>query len=615
MCDYDILFDIYDKATDFKDDNEKIKYMPQLLGHFYNYLNNLILVLNDSINTEIIISRKQKLIKNIHIILNFYKNIKDRNKFITIYYLFIDLMTLAIIILYSYIYLEEKNTSSSINIFTKYLKKNKMINNIKKIFSRQKKDSFFRDIIIEILTKIGYINPDMKNDPSLYTILKERIYGEIYIIDNLYDEIKKIITEIVPLTIDENDMNNEIITIMQYEGICWFIAFLTCICYSDLNRQIVYDNINIEDFTGYDIRFNNENDLILADVNNILDNMNIRYDEMFKIFVYIIIKYISNDSKTYNDYSSDILVKLKDIIKKFPIKILEKIKNAYINRQIGNYTNSDYNFLKNKKRDEDYYGIDIRQQNFYKIFYKILDIKIYFLIKDSNFYYNFNDDDDVNDNSPDIFLISYMNNIDKIFKTSLTRFEKEIKIINNDTLTFNSINYKLDYIIFINASDTPKNIYKKKNNGHAVSAITHKNNEYLYDSRYPIFSDYYKGHNISCPLIKQKWKNKITNNYTFCLKKCFYTEINIDDKISKIIKNSSDDMCYKYTNNYTCCYVKENSVMSGGTNEKLKSTNTKINIVINNKKIQRTVYINKNGIKVIKYNNNIVKIYNNDNRI
>jgi len=491
-----------------------------------------------------------------------------------------------------------------------------MINNIKKIFSRQKKDSFFRDIIIEILTKIGYTKPDMKNDPSLYTILKERIYGEIYIIDNLYDEIKKIITEIEPLTIDENDMNNEIITIMQYEGICWFIAFLTCICYSDLNRQIVYDNINIEDFKDYDIRFNSNNDLILlADVNNILDNMNIRYDEMFKIFVYIIIKYISNDSKTYNDYSSDILVKLKDIIKNFPIKIIEKIKNAYINKEILNYTKSDYNFLKNKKRDEDNYGIDIRQQNFYKIFYKILDIKIYFLIKDSNFYYNFNDDDDVNDNSPDIFLISYMNNIDKIFKTSLTRFGKEIKIINNDTLTFNSINYKLDYIIFINAYDTPKNIYKKNNNGHAVSAITHKNNEYLYDSRYPIFSDYFMRHNISCPLIKQTWKKKIMNNYTFCLKKCFYTEINIDDKISKIIKNSSDDMCYKYTNNYTCCYVKENSVMSGGTNEKLKSTNTKINIVINNKKIQRTVYINKNGIKVIKYNNNIVKIYNNDNRI
>ena len=60
MCDYDIIFDIYNSTVNLTDD-EKIKHMPQLLGHFYNYLNSLILVLNDTITKkEIIINKKYK---------------------------------------------------------------------------------------------------------------------------------------------------------------------------------------------------------------------------------------------------------------------------------------------------------------------------------------------------------------------------------------------------------------------------------------------------------------------------------------------------------------------------------------------------------------------------
>ena len=81
---------------------------------------------------------------------------------------------------------------------------------------------------------------------------------------------------------------------------------------------------------------------------------------------------------------------------------------------------------------------------------------------------------------------------------------------------------------------------------------------------------------MPCPLIKQKWKNK--NIGRFCLKECFYSKFNEKSKISKIIKNSTDDMCYKYDDNYIMCYVKK-SLLVGGTNEKLTSTNTKINII------------------------------------
>ena len=124
MCDYNIIFDIYNENLQIIDD-DKIKHMPQLLGHFYNYLNSLILVLNDKITKKEIINRKESLLKNINIILDFYIKI-DINKKISnfhINYLFIDLMTLAIIILYSYIHVVDSfNNVSSKMTMTMVLK-------------------------------------------------------------------------------------------------------------------------------------------------------------------------------------------------------------------------------------------------------------------------------------------------------------------------------------------------------------------------------------------------------------------------------------------------------------------------------------------------------------
>jgi len=39
MCDYDTIFDIYKNDNSLKED--KIKHMPQLVSHFYNYLNSI----------------------------------------------------------------------------------------------------------------------------------------------------------------------------------------------------------------------------------------------------------------------------------------------------------------------------------------------------------------------------------------------------------------------------------------------------------------------------------------------------------------------------------------------------------------------------------------------
>ena len=628
MCDYNIIFDIYNNSSHITDD-DKIKHMPQLLGHFYKYLNSLILVLNDKITKKEIINRKDSLLKNINIILNFYKY-NDENKIISnfhINYLFIDLMTLAIIILYSYIHVEnslDNVSSTKLSFFNRYFKPKY---SIKKIFKIKKKDAiekddFFRYIIIEILKNIQpNIIEDLENNNKLYDILKENIYNKY---NTLYNDIKQIIEQIKPFY---EIKPSEIITISQYEGICWFTAFLTCICYSDANRKIIYNKIN-KDISEYLLqhseykKFNSKYEKIKSTYKNLFDKIlfielsivnecihdnSIEYDILFKLFLYIIIKYISNDKKKYTEYNEIILLKINNIIKTYPIKILKILHIDYI-RNISKYNHSNFNYLKNLNHtiidDDNSYGIYTFDYNFYNYFYDILNIKTFYLIYHKNDYYIFND---INiDNIPDIFLINYTNFISNTTLHNLKIEKIEINY-NNNELTFKATIYELDYILFSNDKTTIKNKNNKSNNGHVVSAITYHNDEYYHDTRYDIRVNRYN-YNNPCPFIKQKWKGKKIGQ--FCLKKCFYTKINLDDKISNIIRNSTDDMCYNYSNGYICCYVKKTEKTSGGNNEKLKSTNKKINIIIDNKKIQRTVYINNNGIKVIKYNNKLIKIYN-----
>ena len=630
MCDFDILFDIYKKSIDITE-NEKIKHMPQLLGHFYNYLNSIILVYSDEISRKEIENRKTKLITNINIIIDFYSPIDIKIKQINfqINYLLIDLMTLAIIILYSYIYVIDNIKTVSIkNFIKKIITKGKKHYTIKELLPKTEgetdiiaNDKFLRKMIIEILNKIDKDKYKEYKEDKIYDILKYKIYTIDINKNLLYDEINTIINKFI---IIYNIKSDEIITIVQYEGICWFTAFLTCICYSDANRKIIYNKINT-DISQYLLQhskygiFTSKYEKIntklldkelfieLSIVNDCIFDESIDYNILFKLFLYIIIKYISNDKKKYTEYHNIILNLINNIIRFYPFQILQRINIVYNTSINGMYNHSDYNFLKSLKNYNvtivnGLYDID---SNFYNIFYKILDIQTIFLIKYLNNYYIFKDIIIDNTIIPDIFLINYTN---FIYKPDIKIFNLKIKINdNNNELTYNGEIYELDYILFINDKTIRINKNKESNSGHVVSAITYHNDEYYHDTRYSSFNEY--KNRRPCPFIKQKWKGKKIGR--FCLKKCFYTKINIDDKISKIIKNSTDDMCYNYNNGYICCYVKKTTVKKlGGNNEKLKSTNKKINIIIDNKKIQRTVYINNNGIKVIKYNNKLIKIYN-----
>ena len=627
MCDFDIIFDIYNKSVDITND-EKIKHMPQLLGHFYNYLNSIILVYSDEISRKEIENRKTKLITNINIIIDFYSPIDIKIKEINfqINYLLIDLMTLAIIILYSYIYvIKNIKTVSLQTIIKKTITKGKKHYTITELLPKTEgetdiiaNDKFLRKMIIEILNKID------KNyeEKEIYDILKYKIYRIDITQSLLYEEINTIINK---FKIIYNIKPTEIITIAQYEGICWFTAFLTCICYSDANRKIFYDKVYQKAIEIIEKVYTNYK-LILDDL--IKDNIDYREliivkyiinpsiyitglgtittanpykysgNELFILFVYIIIKYISNERKKYTDYKADILNIIYEIIKKYPINILY---NLYIEYKQNQYDNSDYkffNYLLNKnhqptqKNDLDhFFGMRKIHSNFLNIFYKKLDINILFLFLIEKKYYIISDNS-IKD-EPEIILIQKVYDYD--YDSDLIEYIMVHKL---------DLNYELDYILFLSDENT--------STGHAICTITYNNEEYYYDSRYDTLEEnklffldtFYK----PCPLIKQKWKNK--NIGKFCLKECFYTKLNEKSKISRIIKNSTDNMCYNYENNYITCYVKKQPKLEGGTNEKLISTNTKINILIDNKKIQRTVYINNDGIKVIKYNNKLIKIYN-----
>ena len=618
MCDYDIIFDIYKNSLDI-DDEEKIKHMPQLLGHFYNYLNSIILVYSDEISEKEIENRKTNLITNINIIIDFYNRIETRKKptIFEINYLLIDLMSLAIIILYSYIYVI--NNIKKVNLKTRFIKKiipGRKFYTIKELLQITEKetdiiakDKFLKKMIIEILyiiIKIPKEKIEEFNISHLYDYFKVYIFLKANAI-SIDQDIDSIINKFKINIINYPD---EIITITQYEGICWFTAFLTCICYSDANRKIFYDKVSpiakgyIEEYisTNNIISIDNdyERELFILYKYNINNSTNIS-EKLFIIFVYIIIKYISIDKKKYTDYNEKNLNLIKLFIKDSPISILRKLYEVYIINP-KSYNDSNYNYFKvlNKKNTEIYksdnkfFAMHRDKYNFINIFYDILNIKTLFTIKYTNNYYIFNDKKIVED--PDIILIYRYTSA--IYNTKITKY-------NIDELIKS---YELDYILFLSDKNTPLKNKLTSFEGHVVCAITYNKDEYYYDSRNLIKipdSDIFRN---PCPLIKKEWKNK--NIGGFCLKECFYSKFNEKSKISKIIKNSTDDMCYKYDDNYIMCYVKKQSELSGGTNEKLTSTNTKINIVIDNKKIQRTVYINNNGIKVIKYNNKLINIYN-----
>jgi hypothetical protein len=99
-----------------------------------------------------------------------------------------------------------------------------------------------------------------------------------------------------------------------------------------------------------------------------------------------------------------------------------------------------------------------------------------------------------------------------------------------------------------------------KNCGHCITGIHYKGEQYYYNSSYiqkEIKCDEDDKIRIPCSLIKQEWKPSRGNPKShFCLKKCFYEDVqyNYDFEIEKDF--SKDNVCFNLETNFIYAYVK-----------------------------------------------------------
>jgi hypothetical protein len=73
---------------------------------------------------------------------------------------------------------------------------------------------------------------------SLWNIKEYLLHIKLNDINNANSIIISLISRICNLHFSGIETNS-FITILQYQGICWFIAFLTCICYSDKSKNLL----------------------------------------------------------------------------------------------------------------------------------------------------------------------------------------------------------------------------------------------------------------------------------------------------------------------------------------------------------------------------------------
>lgn len=595
-----------------------------LLDVFTNYLDTIelgkdqlerLLKKSNNIFNDII----QKLSSYMNIIINYYsKNTVDfLENNIDINYKFIDVMTKAILILYIYLFFKNIEPDSKpfegnfIDTSLTFIMKKILSDNYDDIDVPDSKKLFFKfkDIIYTNNQKeITKINKKIScfsflSKPKIIITDSELIIGYINKIRDYY--------HIKPST-------SRYVTIPKYTGICWFMSFIIGICYSDNSKQLLIDKQS-NNLSKYKFGFNNE---VLSP------------EEILTTLVYTIINNITSKKLTYDDINKDKLNDLNIYIKETPIQFLIKLLNDFIDNK-EKYTRHEYTYLANtimknsyRKISLDDYdklgniGIAPEEYYFLNILYSFLNITSVYIVTHKETFYKYNNEDT---RIPDVLLVQPSKSDYKIaLHTAINKKMNGENIIydditsnikyNDSMITYNGNIYELDYIIY------GSSIYNSWNNtGHAIIALQYYNDEYFYDSRYYIDEVSHKGIDIRypCPLIKQKWKTEYNKNSDhFCLNKCFYSKINTSTSLSRHTKDLTEEqICYKTDDDIICGYVKVKlsedpiSTTRGG-NIKLTSTNKKLIFFMNNNKIKRTIYINNDGIKFIKYNGKLIKIMN-----
>jgi len=374
--------------------------------------------------------------------------------------------------------------------------------------------------------------------------------------DKFINILKSYLLKNVETSIKITISSKNFITIPQYNGICWFISFLTGICYSDKSKELLLKK-----------RETYNSDLILNKTDN---------EKLLLSFVYYVIDNITSIFKTYSNSHIETNC---DIFKKFKNIPFLFIKN-YIKENKKSYK-ADYNYLSNYGNphnyvntilrityarddqltmDKELFGITGGDFIILYLFYKILNIKCLFIYEiDGKFYKSKFIKDDDTDSIPDVIMINKpeITYCDKI-KRNCDLYEFNVKYDSENDMFFKRMKYVLDYILHNTDLKLSCNNCK-----HCVSGIHYNKEQYYYNSGYSV-SDISCDKDkirIPCSLIKQEWKKISKTDSCYSLKKCGYDNKIIDepdDDAFKIILNTSkDNMCFKNSNNVIYCYVKE----------------------------------------------------------
>jgi hypothetical protein len=509
-------------------------------------------------------------------------------------------MTVAIIILYSYIYFEIKSHIAHHSTDTVTVRYNNY------------SDTTLKFIMYKILT-ICYTAVNIPKPDEILYKFKDIIYNSEPQCWRFVEKQTGVIVDFIKKISKFNGIkpsNSRYVTMPKYTGICWFVSFIVGICYSDGNKALLLEK-EVEN---------------ISNIKKDEDNTTLTANEIFTTLIYRIINEITRERKTYNEINETTMNELNIYLKTTPIQFLIKLLNDYTTTKNHYGYPNEYSCILKHINDKSYthinlndidklgdFGIHPYNYSFLVVLYKFLNINCLYLVKskDKCFVY------DTTNTKPDILIVNTTSSDSEI---SLTIHHNNINnerveytditakiIYNTDDITYNGIKYELDYIQY--GSDTQNSW---KGTGHAIVALNYDKNEYFYDSRYYISEYTYKGQTLRypCPLIKQSWKQDyISNSAKFCVKKCFYTEINESSTLYKKSKDSTEDnICYTSNSDMVCCYVKSKETVYRTGGENLTSTKKKISFVIDNKKYERNIYIDNNGIEYIKFNKKSIRI-------
>ena len=409
-------------------------------------------------------------------------------------------------------------------------------------------------------------------------------------------------------------VSNNIITIPQYIGICWYISMLTGICYSDASRKLILSKIN-------DLKAKLSTSTIETSETNFI-----------KTVIYII-ETITEPQLKYGDNIKENCNIFKYFKNELPMflhlkynEITESlIRENGLNQRINDSEiagSDDYYFINIINRISkngtipittttipiNMTGLTIYGFGILNMLYKMLAIdSYYFLNIQSQIYKKKLDSAIIN---PDIIIIQKLSqfSIENYIKSSL--FEEDItdKILftneNSETFTFNGNNYKLDYVLYANTATN--NECTREGCGHCISAINYHGEKYYYNSgnAEKNFNCDVESIRIPCTLNRQDWNINNIKTPHFTINKCFYRNVDLSKNDIKIEKDIIDESQLYFDNDdIICVYVKVGKVTEGGKNTTYKSTHKKVNIMNKNKTIiERIVYIDNNKNKFIKFN-------------